>query len=118
MQWEAARLAARKWILVFGMAISCALLPPSKGAPDPQEERKVKSKVTPEYPEIARRMNMAGVAKVEVIIAPSGEVRQVKELGGNPVLVEALSKAVRLWKFEPAGKETIQEVKFEFKRSG
>jgi outer membrane biosynthesis protein TonB len=39
----------------------------------------------------------------------------VKELGGNPVLVEALTRAVKKWKYEPAKKESLIEVKFDFK---
>jgi outer membrane biosynthesis protein TonB len=41
-------------------------------------------------------------------------VTSAKELGGNPVLVEALLRAVKKWKYEPAAKETVMEVKFEF----
>jgi outer membrane biosynthesis protein TonB len=41
-------------------------------------------------------------------------VTSAKELGGNPVLVDALLRAVKKWKYEPAAKETVMEVKFEF----
>lgn len=79
-----------------------------------QETRKVKTKVDPEYPELARRLNLKGVVRVQVTIAAAGTVKEVKELGGNPVLLDALIRAVKKWKYEPADKESILEVKFDF----
>jgi TonB family protein len=78
------------------------------------EDRKVKSSPPPEYPELARRLNIKGIARVRVTVAPDGNVKDVKELGGNPVLVEALARAVRKWKYEPAQATTLIEVKYDF----
>ena len=78
------------------------------------ETRKVKTKVDPEYPELARRLNLKGIVRVQVTVAPGGAVKEVKELGGNPVLLDALIRAVRKWKYEPADKESVLEVKFDF----
>src|SRR5437762_4087848 len=80
----------------------------------PPETRKVKTKVDPEYPELARRLNLKGIVRVQVTVAPGGSVKDVKELGGNPVLLDALIRAVRKWKYEPAEKESVLEVKFDF----
>jgi len=79
-----------------------------------EDTRKLKSSVPPEYPELARRLSLRGVARVQVTIAPDGTVKEVKELGGNPVLVEALTRAVKKWKYEPANTTSVVEVKFEF----
>ena len=76
--------------------------------------RKIKVSVPPEYPELARKMNIQGVARVLLTVAPDGRVVGVKELGGNPVLVAALSQAVRKWKYESADHESEIEVRFEF----
>jgi TonB family protein len=76
--------------------------------------RKLKSSAAPEYPELAKRMNIRGVARVELTIAPDGTVKNVKELGGNPVLVDALKRAVSKWRYEPAEKSTFAEVQFTF----
>lgn len=76
--------------------------------------RKVKSSVPPEYPELARRLKIRGTARVEAIVAADGHVVNVKELGGNPVLVDALMRAVKKWKYEPASADSVVEVKFEF----
>lgn len=79
--------------------------------------RKLKLSAPPEYPELARKMNIQGVARVLLTVNPEGKVVGVKELGGNPVLVAALSQAVRKWKYEPADRESEIEVRFEFTQS-
>ena len=76
--------------------------------------RKLKYSVPPEYPELARKTNIQGMARVLLTVAADGKVVAVKELGGNPVLVAALVQAVRKWKYEPADHDSEIEVKFEF----
>lgn len=78
------------------------------------EDRKVKSSPPPEYPELAKRMNIRGVARVRITVAPDGTVKDVKELGGNPVLVDALTRAVKKWKYEPGEGTSLIEVKYDF----
>ncbi|MGZ4858020.1 MAG: energy transducer TonB [Candidatus Angelobacter sp.] len=76
--------------------------------------RKLKVSVPPEYPELARKMNIQGVARVLLTVTSDGRVVGVKELGGNPVLVASLVQAVRKWKYESADREREIEVRFEF----
>ncbi len=76
--------------------------------------RKLKTSVPPEYPELARRLNLKGVVRVQVKVAPEGAVKEIKELGGNPVLLDALVRAVKKWKYEPADKESVVEVQYDF----
>lgn len=76
--------------------------------------RKLKVSVPPEYPELARKMNIQGVARVLLTVSSDGRVVGVKELGGNPVLVASLVQAVRKWKYESADRESDIEVRFEF----
>jgi TonB family protein len=78
------------------------------------DARKIKSSTPPEYPELAKRLNLTGTARVEAVIAPDGTVQSVKELGGNPVLVAALVQAVKKWKYEPSDKTSVLEVKVDF----
>jgi hypothetical protein len=49
-----------------------------------QEEinRKPKSKVAPVYPELARRMNITGVVKVQVTVAANGTVKSASWWAG------------------------------------
>jgi len=76
--------------------------------------RKIKSKVAPQYPELAKKMNVSGAVKLEVIIGANGQVKSVKALGGHPLLIDAAENAVRQWRFEsgPEGTEVI-EVRFD-----
>jgi TonB family protein len=79
------------------------------------EDRKAKSKVPPSYPELAKKMNVSGTVKVEVVITAAGTVKSAKALGGHPLLIESALDAVKKWKFEPAGEETTQVVAFDFR---
>jgi TonB family protein len=77
-------------------------------------ERKVTSRVAPFYPELAKRMRLQGVVKVEAVVRPNGTVKSTRVLGGNPVLVEAAVDAVNKWKFEPGPDETTEVVQLTF----
>ncbi len=77
--------------------------------------RKAKFKTAPTYPELARRMNIGGKVKVEVVIAPDGHVKSVRPIGGHPVLVQSCLEAVKDWRFDTASEETTQIIEFDFK---
>jgi TonB family protein len=77
-------------------------------------DRKVASRVAPVYPELARKMHIHGIVKVEAIVRPNGSVKSTRVLGGNPVLVEAAQDAVVKWKFEAAPGETTEVVQVSF----
>jgi TonB family protein len=77
-------------------------------------ERKIKSKISPLYPEIARKMNLAGIVKLEVTVAANGTVKETKVIGGNPILVNAAADAVKKWRFEPANDDSVGVVEFKF----
>lgn len=76
--------------------------------------RKAKVNTPPEYPELARKLNIEGTARVVAVVSADGNVSKVKELGGNPILLGALVQAVKNWKYEPADHESMVEVRFEF----
>ena len=90
----------------------------SQASQSQASSRKLKLSVSPEYPELARKMNIQGVARVLLPVTADGRVVGVKELGGNPVLVAALSQAVKKWKYEAADRESEIEVRFEFLQQG
>jgi len=79
-------------------------------------KRKAKSKVNPQYSDLARRMNLSGKVKIELVIAADGRVKNARAIGGHPLLVQACLDAVRDWKYEPGPEETTQIVEFEFKQ--
>jgi TonB family protein len=86
----------------------------SQTAATDEGKRKVKVKVTPVYPELAKRMSVTGKVKIEVIIAPDGHVKSTRAIGGHPLLVQTCQDAVKEWKFVPAAEETTQVVEFDF----
>jgi TonB family protein len=77
--------------------------------------RKVKTKVAPAYPDLAKRLNVVGKVKLQVVISQDGRVISTTAVGGNPILVQACDEAVRKWKFQPGVEETTQIVEFEFR---
>ena len=85
---------------------------------DAEAGRKIKSRVNPTFPEVAKRMGVTGKVKIEIIITPDGKVRSTRVVGGHPVLVQVCQDAVKEWKFFPAPEESTQIVEFEFKGSG
>lgn len=76
--------------------------------------RKVKTKVDPRYPDIARMYQLKGIVKIEVTIAADGSVKKARVVGGNPLLAGAAMEAVRQWRYEPGGKETVEITDFYF----
>lgn len=94
-----------------------AALPPKALAQTPSSEtskRKIKVRVAPDYPPLARQLKVTGKVKIEATVAPDGHVTSTKVLGGSPVLVAAAVDAVKKWRFESAPKETIEIVEFDF----
>ena len=81
-----------------------------------QEEvrRKLKTKVVPEYPDLARRHNIAGVVKIQITVAANGTVKNAKVIGGHPLLVDSALDAVKQWRYEPANEEATGLVEFHF----
>jgi TonB family protein len=77
-------------------------------------ERKVYSRVAPNYPELAKKMHIRGTVRVEAVVRPNGSVKSTRVLGGNPVLVDAAIDAVGKWKFETGQSETTEVVQVMF----
>jgi len=98
-----------KIVLVFALVSAFAL------AISAQESRRALSKPTPRYPEIARKMNLAGSVKVEIVIGPDGRVKGTNVVGGHPILVDATLVALKEWKYEPAKGETNVTLTFDFR---
>jgi TonB family protein len=97
------------FILITALSLSPR---PAFGAEE--SGRKVKSRVAPQYPDLAKRMKISGTVKVEVVISPTGIVKSTRVIGGHPLLVESSIDAVKRWKYEPASGETTETVEFKF----
>lgn len=76
--------------------------------------RKVVAKVTPQYPSLARSMNIQGSVKADVLVAPNGTVKLIEVKGGHPLLAQAAQNALHEWKWEPAPRETHETVELRF----
>lgn len=76
--------------------------------------RKVMTRVTPQYPSLARSMNIRGTVKLLVVVAPNGSPKSIEVRGGNPVLVQSAEKALRDWKWEPAAHATSEAIDLRF----
>jgi len=102
-------------ILGIGLVLAGMFAPQaSSQARDPGHPRKVVERVLPSYPELAKRLSLTGIVRVEVAVDGSGSVKMAKVLGGNPVLAEAAIKAVRQWKYEAASGESTEQVELRF----
>jgi len=71
-------------------------------------------RVDPITPELAKKMHIVGVVKLEAVVRPNGTVKTTRVIGGNPVLVVAAADAVSKWKFEPAQNETTEVIQLKF----
>lgn len=82
-----------------------------------QEEiaRKIKARVEPRYPALARQLKLSGKVKIEVRVSPDGRVKATRVLGGSPVLANAALDAVRMWRYETSSKETAEIVELDFR---
>jgi TonB family protein len=105
----------KRWCAV-GLLALLAIIggSPLFGVAQTELSRKVKTKVPPTYPELARKMNIRGTVKVLVVVSPNGAVKDSRVVGGNPILVNSAMDAVKQWKFEPAADETTGVIEFRF----
>ena len=76
--------------------------------------RRAKTRVQPAYPEMAKKFNIAGTVKIEVVVSPNGAVKEARVVGGHPVLAGAALDAAKKWRFEPAGGESTGIIDFKF----
>lgn len=77
-------------------------------------ERKLVTRVEPEYPEALRHNYIGGMVRVEVVVAPNGTVESAQLLGGNPILGQSAMKAIEQWKYVPASNREKFVVKVNF----
>jgi outer membrane biosynthesis protein TonB len=76
--------------------------------------RKVRTKITPVYPPLARQLNVSGRVKLEVIVGADGHVVSTRTIGGSPLLVGPASDAVKKRRYEPAAQESTEFAEFNF----
>jgi TonB family protein len=80
-----------------------------------QEGRRVIANPTPAYPDVARKLHLSGVVKIQVTIGPDGKIKEKNVIGGHPILVSAVEDTLKSWKYAPASGETTTQLEFNFK---
>ncbi len=105
------RIAVALLVLVPALMSAPSRAPAQETA---EGARKVVTKVLPQYPSLARSMNLQGVVRADVLVAPDGKVKFIDVKGGHPVLVDAAQHALRDWKWAPAPRETHESVELRF----
>jgi TonB family protein len=109
------RRIARSWLVLMATALLVGgIFVSAQQTQNDELVRRAKSKVQPAYPELARKMNIAGTVKIEVVVAPNGSVKDARIVGGHPVLANAALEAARKWRFEPAATESSGVIDFKF----
>ncbi len=77
-------------------------------------QRAIVSRVSPTYPELARRMHVGGTVVLLVTIQPDGKVSATKVESGHALLVTAAQDAVSRWRFAPAPEASESEIDINF----
>ena len=108
--WLVARRAGIALAQVAAVTLLFVMVLPTHAA----DERAVRTRVAPVYPEIAKRMKIEGEVRIEVTVDAGGNVTDVKEVSGNHVLAMAAEDAVRKWKFESGSGDSTLIVAVNF----
>jgi TonB family protein len=104
------RRLAGTFAKVVAVALLTAIALPGRAA----DERAVKQRVPPVYPELAKRMKITGEVKVEATVDADGKVTGAKALSGSKALTNAAEDAVRKWKFAPGSDVSHVDVSVNF----
>jgi TonB family protein len=111
---KAKRILAVCLLAVFGVGSGTALFLRAQEGDAPGSKRRVKVMGKPQYPDLAKKLNLTGVVKIEVIIGADGKVKRTRVVGGHPVLATEAEKAAMQYEFEPGPKETSEIIEFKF----
>ena len=76
--------------------------------------RKLVYKVAPKYPRELKQNAIGGIVRLSISISPNGSVGKISPIGGNPILVDAATLAVRQWKYVPSDRPTTTEIQLDF----
>ena len=104
------RRVARRLFQAAALALVLVFALPARAGDD----RAVKSRVAPVYPEIAKRMKISGDVKILATVDPEGNVTDAKAVSGNRMLGTAAEDAVRKWRFAPGAAVSTVDVNVTF----
>jgi TonB family protein len=101
-------------VLFFGLALLFASAGTAQAQASSDNTRRIVRKLVPNYPELARKMNLTGTVRVLATVAPDGTVRSVEAKGGSPLLIKATEDALYKWKFATTAVETKEVIELHF----
>jgi TonB family protein len=81
-------------------------------------QRAIVARVSPTYPELARRMHVSGKVVLLVTIQPDGKVSGTKVESGHALLAPAAQDAVSRWRFAPGPETSESEIDINFTPDG
>jgi TonB family protein len=117
---EGAIVRATRWkhatsiMVLLAVTMTGAIQLRAQSSSSTDEKRPLKHLVQPEYPELAKKLNLTGTVRIEVTISPDGTVKRSKVLGGHPLLASEAERAAQKTTFQPGPKETIEIIDFKF----
>ncbi len=98
---------AARTVLAMALILTAVKLPA-------QETRRAISNPVPVYPEVAKRLRLVGIVKLQVVIAPDGHIKETRVIGGHPLLVSSVEDTLKNWKYAPASSESTIQLEFNF----
>jgi TonB family protein len=111
---KAKRILAVCLLAVLGIGSGVAPSIRAQEGDAPGSKRKVRVMGKPQYPDLAKKLNLTGVVKIEVTIGADGKVKRTHVIGGHPVLAPEAERAAMQSEFEPGPKETTEVIEFKF----
>jgi TonB family protein len=103
-----------RFSLAFVLVFVAFLSPFASPAQERPDARKIVSKVVAVYPELASKIQIKGIVKLEVVVAPNGRMKFAQVVGGSPILAQAAVEAVGKWRWVPASQETRELIELNF----
>ena len=96
------------WVCVFlfSLTLQCQQ--------DSSARRKLVDRSATPYPALARAMALAGVVKIDVLVAADGSAKSFEIRGGHPVLAQAAVNSVRRWRWEASSHESHELVEVKY----
>jgi protein TonB len=107
------RASAALWIPLCLALSLCAQEPGTSGSPSnsntPARVRVAQEgsqgllikKVQPEYPKKALKKHLEGTVVMQAVISQTGDIKDLKVISGDELLVASAVKAVSQWKYRP-----------------
>jgi hypothetical protein len=80
----------------------------------PEGSRPIVFRVAPGYPRLATSLHLTGTVQLQAVVRADGTVKQVRVIGGHPVLAETAAAALMRWRYEVGPHETTESVKISY----